>query len=361
VYRISELDGLRGWAILLVLCGHFPFVQGVEQIRHLAMSVGSGHLGVTVFFVLSGFLITRILIREKEEGRFSMRRFYLKRTLRIFPIYYLTLLIVGIFITDRHAGWLAIYLGNFVFAMDGAPHPMRHTWSLAVEEHFYLVWPLIIGGLPLLTSKRIVRYVLPVFAILCAVLMYAMMPRVLSDNLVYRGTMTQILPLCLGAAIAFDEESWTRLPTWPARLLLLLTPVLGVVASRFRGLPYEGQESFVFAGNLILYSLTAVCILLLVLNARGGTFGWLRWPISFALNNPVIRSIGTVSYGIYLYHFPILYVLGLLPDETVLAPVPALGLLALLFAVPYASWHLIEAPILRWKDQLTGVHAVALK
>src|SRR5689334_16080977 len=101
--RIPELDGLRGWAILLVLWGHFPFVQGVEDIRHIAMSLGTGHLGVTVFFVLSGFLITRILIAEKKADRFSMKRFYLKRTLRIFPIYYLTLLIVVIFITTREA------------------------------------------------------------------------------------------------------------------------------------------------------------------------------------------------------------------------------------------------------------------
>src|SRR5262245_41609925 len=145
--RIPELDGLRGWAILLVLWAHFPFVQGVEQVRHVAMSVGSGHFGVNVFFGLSGFLITRILIREKQEGRFSMKRFYLKRTLRIFPIYYLTLLLVVIFITARHAGWLALYMGNFVFAFDLDPHPLRHTWSLAVEEHFYLIWPLILGSM----------------------------------------------------------------------------------------------------------------------------------------------------------------------------------------------------------------------
>ena len=122
--HISVLDGLRGLAALFVLFGHFPWIEHLWFIRGTATWFNAATLGVDIFFALSGFLITRIILAEKIDGSFSFGRFYYRRTLRIFPVYYVTILVVGIFLTWRHAGWLALYTGNFVFAFDPTSHPM---------------------------------------------------------------------------------------------------------------------------------------------------------------------------------------------------------------------------------------------
>lgn len=155
-HHLQELDGLRGFAILLVLCSHLvslppggrsPFVD-----RLVGMILGLGWVGVDLFFVLSGFLITGILVQSRG-GPHYFRNFYARRSLRIFPLYYLFLAIATFIsplllspesiltLPKEHAWVYWLYLSNF----GGKPsEAFAHTWSLAVEEQFYLVWPAIV-------------------------------------------------------------------------------------------------------------------------------------------------------------------------------------------------------------------------
>src|SRR5215217_4621282 len=126
--RIDTLDGLRGFAALLIIITHFPIIYNFSFIHKLSKFLEFNYLGVDIFFVLSGFLITRILIKEKNTGALSFRNFYLKRALRIFPAYYVCIIIVALLTSWRKMGWVSLYLSNFYFAFDPTRHPMRHTW-----------------------------------------------------------------------------------------------------------------------------------------------------------------------------------------------------------------------------------------
>lgn len=206
--KIETLDGLRGLAALLVLWAHFPLI-GESSLSKLSKLLSTytyaGYIGVDIFFALSGFLITRILLVEKYQGTLSFRRFYIKRFLRIFPIYYLSILVVGFMITWKHMGWVAFYASNYFFSFNVDPHPMRHTWSLCVEEHFYLFWPLIIRFFSIQTAKKIIGFLLPLLAIGSAIATVFIFDKQLADDLVYRGTSYRILTLALGSAVAYYE------------------------------------------------------------------------------------------------------------------------------------------------------------
>ena len=146
--HLPSLDGLRAIAVLLVLWQHVPLhTEGyplwLEQARWL---VNPGNLGVELFFALSGFLITRILLAEQRAGH-QVRWFLLRRMLRIFPIYYLLLMVMAFWRPADELAWCALYVSNFadVFAPAAGPKPLGHTWSLCVEEHFYLLWPLAVA------------------------------------------------------------------------------------------------------------------------------------------------------------------------------------------------------------------------
>ena len=159
--HIPALDGIRGLAILLVLLGHFTSYGGfrpeigVDRAYHLVAMLGG--VGVDLFFVLSGFLITGILV-DARGGAFFFRNFYMRRVLRIFPLYYGSLLVFFVVLPLLDPGdprlqqvlgeqaWYWSYLTNIRMAFDGWPayHHIGHFWSLAVEEQFYMVWPLVI-------------------------------------------------------------------------------------------------------------------------------------------------------------------------------------------------------------------------
>lgn len=350
--RIPELDGLRGLAALFVLFGHFPWIEHLEIIRKTATWFDSGSLGVDIFFALSGFLITRIILNEKAHGAFAFSAFYIRRALRIFPIYYLTILAVGFFLTWRQSGWLALYLGNFAFAFDPEPHPLRHTWSLAVEEHFYLLWPFLLAKLPWRTAQRAVFPALPMASIILAIITCQIMPGEEADALIIRGSMYRIISICLGAWVAFHE---TRMRNLPVPVVLFLG-VLAILLPHLTIRSLEWHLGGLFLSNwtnkLVVLSIASLCWLLIALNLAqlAERSAILRLP-RIVLTNRALTYIGTISYGLYLYHYPLLYANDML-DERTIGPGLAASLLTLLIIVPIISWHLIERPLLRLKDKM---------
>lgn len=352
--RIRTLDGLRGLSALLVVWDHFPKVRTAPWIWEIGWNVQPGPVGVTIFFVLSGFLITRILIGEKSNGTLSLRKFYLKRALRIFPIYYLTLLIIGVFMTWHHAGWLAAYMSNFLFAIDPTPHPLRHTWSLAVEEHFYVVWPLLLWSLSIRKAQVFVTWILPAFAIGTALVLCNMLNKGTSDALIYRSTFCQILPLCAGGALAFHEGPVCHLRSRWVTALVAGVPIFWVFGSVAQDLQIGPLLVSAYTIKLVCFTVTAACAVLVCLN--GGRDGLVQRITSVVFSNPVLTFFGTISYGLYLYHYPILFKLGYLHGQVELESMTALALLGLLIASPTLSWYALESPILKWKIRLARPH-----
>ena len=228
--HFTSLDGLRGVAFLLVFAHHYGLSANITQpfIRALGWLAGGGWMGVDLFFVLSGFLITGILI-DTRDGPHYYRNFYARRALRILPLYYTLLLVLFALTPVWHLKWhwghlaYVFYLGNFAGLLDGTLNhvlpfiTLTHTWSLAVEEQFYLIWPLIVASIA--SPRRLVR--------LCFILSGC-------------GLLLRILLLL--TVPAAHEWSYGQLPTHADGLLL------GAVAAvLFRRYELAGSVALRFA------------------------------------------------------------------------------------------------------------------
>lgn len=351
--HLPTLDGLRGLAVLLVLWAHLP-IDSVPRAINLARYVFQpGYLGVDIFFVLSGFLITRILLVEKQNGR-PLRNFLIRRSLRIFPIYYLTIVVLLFVLPGMYLLWSALYLSNFVFSFDLSNNPLRHTWSLAVEEHFYLVWPVLIYGCAAATSRRIALWVLMPLSVVLAILTLAVSDRWLGGHgpdLLYRATPFRMLSLLLGAMLAYHENG---LRQTPGRLmkLALCTGLAAVFIIPTGKLMPEGWLALNKMIGLALASTTVVALSIWAFDQKS--------PVARPLSSATLSYLGRISYGIYLYHFPIFFFMGMRHDVTELAetaatvPTPWATILlavAITFGVAAASFQFIERPILKLKDR----------
>jgi peptidoglycan/LPS O-acetylase OafA/YrhL len=292
------LDGLRGLAILLVVVYHnFGFIDYFFF----------GWLGVDLFFVLSGFLITDILIRTLNSPHY-LRNFYARRVLRIFPLYYLTLVLFLIIIprinvpldvkyyTDNQV-WLWTYLQNwlYVFKPSGSTNTLHHLWSLAVEEQFYLVWPLVILA---------VRKLRPLFIIISLVLLCVLGFRLWIwvtqvADLAYFNlyTFTRIDGICIGCMVALllriDGEFLKR-NTW---FIVLMFAILNF-AFFFINRSYDFSFPYL---SLVGYTTIAMMFGLLVNEAVTRS----TKMINVLFGSPVLRFFGRISYGFYIFHWPV--------------------------------------------------------
>jgi peptidoglycan/LPS O-acetylase OafA/YrhL len=327
--RIPQLDGLRALAVLCVMAFHFiPWLDRVAPL---------GSIGVRLFFVLSGFLITRILLdlRTQPVGP-ALRSFYLRRALRIFPLFYLVLSItfaMNIGPVRSTIGWHVSYLTNvYLFDRSGWHGSISHLWSLAVEEQFYLVWPWLVLLMP---ARR-----LP----LMIAVMIAIAPL---SRLLVGGPMNSVLPSsCLdslgaGALLAFPAARAYAVRAGIVVGLPLLSVMLGL---RYAGLAPVATEIALDFG----VSLTAAWMVGRAIDGFGGVAG------ALLIARP-ITYVGTISYGLYLYHGFMPYVLGrYVPGFLELNWATRFTLLvAGTFAVATASWRFFEAPILTVKDRLS--------
>jgi peptidoglycan/LPS O-acetylase OafA/YrhL len=348
---IAQLDGLRAVAVLLVLFYHVQVEWYFSRLTSYRLV--NGRLGVMIFFCLSGFLITRNLLYEKEHGG-SLRSFWLRRAGRIFPIYWLTLLVVG---AVWGVGWpvltAATYTINFAVPFWGVPDvPIDHAWSLCVEEHFYLLWPLLVFGLPRRVSHA-VAWATVAGGVGVAALLTALSPRMSGvnlDYLIYLGTQSQSAVLALGALVAYGEG---RLRGRPWRLFLVAMGSLAtsrflppVAESASRLAPADWEPFTVWGQQALL----GFAILLAALASEKG------WPpLRELLRDSRMLGLGRVSYGMYLYHPLVYYAFGI-----AYTPVPAGGDLRVIAAlattilVAAGSYRFVERPILAWVHRSVG-------
>ena len=352
---LPALDGLRALAVAAVLLYH----AGVA-------GAGGGFLGVDLFFVLSGFLITSLLVSERgRTGRVSLARFWARRARRLLPALFVMLAGVaayGAFLAPPGslpdlrraalatlgyaANWNQIFGGQGYFSQLAAPSPLLHTWSLAIEEQFYLVWPLLVTGLLALGRRR---RLLPL--VTCSVAgaaasagaMAVLFHRGAGLDRVYYGTDTRAQDLLVGAALAAllhtRREPWAAPSSRAGRAALAVAGGTGLGLVVAAVVVAQGSSAWLYHGGFLGLAVGAAALLAAVALAPGGL--WAR-----ALSPAPVRYVGRISYGLYLWHWPVFLVLD--HARTGLAGGHLLGArLAASLAVAAVSYHLLEVPIRR--------------
>ncbi|HEY7946957.1 MAG TPA: acyltransferase family protein [Acidimicrobiales bacterium] len=378
-------DGLRGVSMLCIFAYHLQYGWAA-----------GGYIAVDVFFVLSGFLITSLLVEEwVGKGGIRLRAFWGRRAKRLLPGLMAMLILLSLWValtksttqidlgTVRsgalasifyYANWQQIFLHQSYFAQFAAQPPLRHTWTLAIEEQFYLVWPLvtllILGGWRRLGRRR--RSAAPMAAgrhvrggngarpaswrrtglivtvggsLLSAAWMAWLRHHGASVNRVYLGTDTRAFDLLAGAAVAFWVTGRPQ-PGRSARRLLHLAG-MGAVAVFVicwwrAGVPFaDGPPGWMTDGGFLL---VAVCIATVIADVRQVAYG----PVGALLAVRPLRWVGKISYGLYLWHWPV--IVELTPARTGLSGLQLDGLRVLsTFALASLSWYLLESRVKKAK------------
>lgn len=349
---IPSLDGLRAFAVLAVIAYHMgmPWATG-------------GLLGVTIFFVLSGYLITSLLVIEFQgTGRINLPDFWLRRIRRLFPAIVFSVVTIAVLCTIfDHAlltklrpdvlpsllffnNWWQIFHNVSYFDALGSPSPVTHFWSLAIEEQFYLIWPVLLFIMMKLgVKKRVLSIMTLVLALLSAIDMAVLFDPHGDPSRVYYGTDTRAFSLLIGAWLAFVWPSNQLGATDSVNISVRARRALdGVGILAFVGLVLmvafcNGFSPFLYYGGLVLCSiLTAIVIAVLVHPASILSKFW---------GLPPFVWIGKRSYGIYLWHYPILL---LMVPQNGFSETPwwmLLLALAVIFAISAFSYTFVENPI----------------
>jgi peptidoglycan/LPS O-acetylase OafA/YrhL len=342
--RIPSLDGLRALAILLVLASHVagkPFYLPMLGLRqHLPIPPIPGELGVRVFFVISGFLITTLLLQERQKrGRISLKKFYMRRALRILPACYVFLFLLIVATKVQKVAIPAdslitsfLYLRNYDWHWD---HPgywyTAHLWSLSIEEQFYLMWPV---ALKLMGTRRAV--VVAFCTIPFANLMRLFVPGASAG---FGKNMDAIacgcILACLWGHLGQNQRWQSFLSSW----VFWVAPVTILASSKFT--MTEGASSAIATG---VSNVLIAIVIERVVRYNEGTFAKL-------LNIRVLVWIGTLSYSLYLWQQP-----WLTGGQTRWKSFPLNVAAACICAV--LSYSLIERPFLRLKDRWRSVPKV---
>ena len=375
--RHPGLDGLRGVSVLLIMWLHFTHYGGMEPgialDRAYVAIARSAWWGVDLFFVLSGFLITGILLDAKGHPGY-FRTFYTRRALRIFPLYYAVLfaafVVLPWLVSPAPAlqreleiqAWYWSYTLNVRIALEGwtGLTMLGHFWSLAVEEQFYLVWPLVV----LVCSRRGLRAVCLGLLAGCLVLrgLLVLDGPTLAAYVLTPARMDALAAGGLLAVTLREPAQWQRLVRWTAPVGLAATALIGGLWLRYGWLASDTRPV-----QTLGFSLTAILSAILVVVAVEGS----PWPrLARALQSPTLRFFGRYSYGLYVFHhllvFPLAEQLRLLERVPRLAGSQLPGqLLFTLVATGVSvsaallSWHALEYPFLRLKH-LFPTHGSAL-
>jgi peptidoglycan/LPS O-acetylase OafA/YrhL len=374
--HVPALDGWRGLAILLVIFHNASYV--VDRDGTLASSLyhtagETGWVGVSIFFVLSGFLITGILVDTLGRPGY-FRDFYIRRTLRIFPLYYATLivafLLVPLFVqgsnwaglVERDQWWFWLYLSNWHIPADYGIPGFGHFWSLAVEEQFYLVWPALL----FLTGRRLFPWVAVAVVSAAPVLRWWLLHEGLSASAPYGFTIARMDGLAVGAllAMAVRDRRWLeRLYRINLPLsLALIGGILGMAVLE-AGFPPRTPASLILGQSLV-----SVLTASLMVWTLGGASRGERW-LAAAMETGWLRELGKYSYALYVFHLPIHLLLWgsarafidgtSVAWHTPLAAAYALTLLLLSLGAARMSWTFLEGPMLKMKDTFAPRRAPA--
>jgi peptidoglycan/LPS O-acetylase OafA/YrhL len=326
--HIPQLDGMRGLAVLLVLLAHSAIA--FTRVPAFGWIDGYGNLGVQLFFVLSGFLITRILLDTKDTPHF-FRNFFARRALRIYPLYYALLGFVVFSGLVRQHGvrwWPYIfYLSNIIYGAGKEPSPLGPVWSLAVEEQFYLVWPFVVR---VLSRRGLER--------LCIAMIMGAICLRLPGVMQFHNTLVQLDALAAGALVAcrFDRIASWQPYAWFVACLLPLG--LGVPIGFWNNVSQTIQV------------LGGAALLIVLLDDEVG--------ISRVFRSPAPRYLGKISYGVYLLHTLVFAAflrsrLGVSVIESgsaLMAVLCLIGEFALVLAIASISFYFFESPFLRLKQ-----------
>ncbi len=383
--HLPALDGLRGAAVAAVVAFHLGLTTG-------------GYLGVDLFFTLSGFLITSLLVAEwRARGRIDLRTFWVRRARRLVPAMLLVLTVVALaarrwasnttfdqlrgdaYATLAYlANWRSVLAGTDYWDQAARPSPLEHTWSLAIEEQFYVVWPLVAAAVLVWWGGRRARVGgevgppgpdqvrrglnrmlaitvgLGALSVLAAQVAYAGPG---DANRVYFGTDTRAAAILLGAAFALGTARFGTVTGARARVAVEVAAIAAAVPLGWAWLHLPGTDERLYRGGLLLCGLAAVLVLAAATHPTPG-------PVARVLAFAPLRWLGVISYGLYLWHWPVItfftpgrtgwYDHGLV-----------LGRLGLSLALAVASYWLLERPIRHgfghgWTIRLATPASVAL-
>jgi peptidoglycan/LPS O-acetylase OafA/YrhL len=332
-YR-PDIDGLRAIAVLCVVIFHaFP-----EYL-------GGGFIGVDIFFVISGFLITSLILREQEEDRFSLSHFYARRIRRIFPALSLVLgfgLVMGWICLNfmeykqltKHTGSSAIFITNFMLLREAGyfdnaadTKPMLHLWSLAIEEQFYLAWPLV-----LICLKRLPKWAFPVLLVLLLSSLAYSLSLVFKGNLEldFYSPLSRSWELLLGASLAFGMRRQATIAASSRNMAGWVGLILVLMSACFL------DKKMPFPGYWALPPTVGTALIL---------FAGMQSNLNHVLlaSRPLV-AIGLISYPLYLWHWPLLSFARILESQ-----MPELGLRLFLFmssfVLAWLTYRFVERPI----------------
>ncbi len=354
VARVPALDGLRGLAVAGVLLFHAGFGWA-----------GGGFLGVSIFFTLSGFLITSLLLTERDRsGSIGLGHFWSRRARRILPAALLALTgiaLYGLTIADAHqaarlpadglsaltevANWRFVLGDQSYAALFSAPSPVQHFWSLAIEEQFYLVFPLIVVTTLTRTKgdRKGLTIVVAALGVVSALLAAVLFHPGEDPARVYYGTDTRAVELLVGALLAICLTGRHRLERPRTQRLVAALGAGALLTLVTAWLVVDQGDGLLYRGGLTLHALLVVTVIGAAL---------VPGPVRSALSVRPLRALGLISYGAYLYHWPIF--LWLDPARTGLDGAALFGLrLSVTVAVATLSWYYLEQPILHGR-RITG-------
>jgi peptidoglycan/LPS O-acetylase OafA/YrhL len=351
-FYLPELDSLRFFAFLAVFICHLPVAShweyvlrrpasfGVQEILHSLFDAGS--FGVDLFFALSAYLITELLMQEKERsGSVHVNKFYLRRILRIWPLYFA--FVAGCYLASQFNGAVAIvfilFVGNLTFplVLKGLPLGAQILWSISLEEQFYLIWPhftrfltrasLLGAGLVLWVATIVLRYIS---------FRHGKPP-----SLIWYFSPARLDPLACGILISVLVHSGQRNPLEGFRTILMLAGIGCWLVASFSGFNQPDATSISVVLAYVLIALGAGAFILAVIGLRESRFV-----------NPWLVYLGRISYGLYIFHATVLTILVVLlaglPHWIRWPLYPILGL-AVTILIAAASYQWFESPFLRLK------------
>ncbi len=366
---VRSLDGIRAIAVILVMLFHYRIYDFGSA------GVGVGWIGVQLFFVLSGFLITRILLEDKHtDFKFYLKRFYWRRSLRIFPLYFGYLAAISLlFFATRQPSFLGdmlpfLYTYTFNFTRlfpDWQHSPLyTHLWSLSVEEQFYLFWPFLIY----MCSQKQLKVAIIIILIGCFIfrfgfgyylLHYSNLHTEAAGEALYWFTLSHLDAFAIGGAIPVFRlhEKIPKPGKWLIGSVVVLAMACGLNAWALSGhqpnfdfsslgLPIGGMGYKQYVWSYTLLN-TFFALLVLYLLTRKNSKGF--------LTHPIMVSIGRVSYGIYLFHWAILAAFSVLVEKLPFI-VPSIILFVTYFLIVYGvallSFNYYEKIFLKLKDHV---------